>query len=630
MKKIAWCASVVLLFILYPFQVSAEISVTLKLDRKEAILSDAIKMVVSISESESRNSESHPTLDSQESDYLGGTDKFFGNDTLPIINGLESFDIAPGETSTDLEVSDGDLSARIDYTYLIYPKEIGSFRIGPAEVAIEGRTLQSNIATLTITEQLRSSDVEHEVLPFRELSEGMAKVQPRSPDVDYETLIFLRATLSTARVYLEEQVVYTLKLFRKARVSNIDLDLPETEYLTFKRFGNQKEYESVYNGREYKVLEVRHALIPSRAGTLRILPTKMTMILYPPGEADRGTFDTSVYALTTGIDSAVESGPLELEVLPLPEDQRPDDFSGLVGSFQIDSLLEPPSIKVGESAILTVSFSGRGDVDRIPDLKLPKLGKTRVYPDLSVLKMKPDAKGLTASKTMRWALVPEKEGQCEIPPLSISFFDTETKKYRVLKTSLHTLSVQAGGKDQVSLAGKEGEATGGALKHSVRELGRDILPVRGSVEDLATGFRVQSGGLAFWMILLAPLFVYVGTFWRLKSQNRSDRAIAAIKARRAAKKLVRQCLQAGINSNDLALSIRNYLNDRFGLSAGTLTSDEAGVILESRGVSIETAKELRKLIGKLEDAVYTGKGDEDSEMGKQIPKLAKQIEREIR
>ncbi len=630
MKKIAWCASVALLFALYPFQVSAEISVTLKLDRKEATLSDAIKMVVSISESEPRNSESHPTLDSQESDYLGGTDKFFGSDSRPILNGLESFDMAPGETSTDLGVSDGDLSARVDYIYLIYPKKIGTFQIGPVEVAIEGKTFQSNTATLVITEQPRSSDVEPEVLPFRELSEGMAKLYPQSPDVDYETLIFLRAALSTAKVYLEEQVVYTLKLFRKARVSNIDLDLPETEYLTFKRLGDQREYKGVYNGQEYKVLEVRHALIPSKTGALRILPTKMTMIVYPPGEADRGTFDTPLYALTTGIERAVESGPLELEVIPLPEDQRPDDFSGLVGSFQIDSLLEPPTIKAGESAILTVFLSGRGNVDRIPDLKLPKLEQTKVYPDLSVLKMEPDAKGLTASKTMRWALVPEKEGHYEIPSLSISFFDTKTKKYRALKTPPHSLSVLAGGKGQVFSAGKEGEATGAALKHAVRELGRDILPVRGSVEDLATGFRVQSGGLAFWVILLAPLFVYVGTFWRMKSQNRTDRAIAVIKAKRAAKKLVRQCRQAGLSSNDLALSIRNYLNERFGLSVGTLTPDEAAEILESRGVSIETAKELRKLIGKLEDAVYTGKGDEASEMGKQIPKLVKQIKREIR
>lgn len=71
MKKIAWCLSVALLFVLSPIPVSAEISVTLKLDRKEAALSDVIRMVVSISESAPRNSETHPTLDRQESDYLG-------------------------------------------------------------------------------------------------------------------------------------------------------------------------------------------------------------------------------------------------------------------------------------------------------------------------------------------------------------------------------------------------------------------------------------------------------------------------------------------------------------------------------------------------------------------------------
>ncbi|MBW1861480.1 MAG: BatD family protein, partial [Deltaproteobacteria bacterium] len=348
------------------------------------------------------------------------------------------------------------------------------------------------------------------------------------------------------------------------------------------------------------------------------------------GEADRGTFDTPIYALTTGIESAVESSPLELEVIPLPEDQRPDDFSGLVGSFQIDSLLEPATIKAGESAILTVFLSGMGNVDRIPDLKLPELDQIKAYPDQAALKIEPDAKGLTASKTMRWALVPEKGGDYEIPPLSISFFDTKTQKYRVLKTSLHSLSVLAGERVQGLADGKEEGTNNAAHKHAVREIGRDILPVRGSVQDLATGFRVRFDGLAFWVILLAPLFVYVGTFWRLKSQNRTDSAIAAIKAKRAGKKLIRQYRQAGFSSNDLTLSIRNYLNERFGLSVGTLTSDEAAVILESHGVNIETAKKMRKLIGKLEDAVYTGKGDEASEMGKQIPKLVKQIEREIR
>jgi hypothetical protein len=626
-KTIAWRVAIVLLSVLMPSLVSAEISVTLKLDRKEATLKDSVRMVVSISAP--RQSASPPILDPQESDYLGGTDKFFGSDSRPILNGLESFDIELGETSTDLGVSGSDLNPRIDYVYLIHPQKIGTFQIGPAKVAVEGKAFQSNTATLNITERPRSPDVDDETLSFMELTEGMPKPRYRSPDVDDETLLFLGAALSTDRAYMGEQVVYTLKLYRKARVSDIDLALPETEYITFKRLGNQREYESVYDGREYKVLEVRHALIPSRAGTLRILPARMTMTVYPPGEADRGTFDTPIYALTTGLDSAVQSESLELEVLPLPDEQRPSDFSGLVGNFQIDSQLEPPTIKAGESAILTVLLSGTGNLDRLPDLKLPEPEQTNVYPDQATLQLAPDDKGLAAKKTMRWALVPKKAGNFEIPPLAISFFDTETRQYRVVKTPPRTLSVLPGEKGQASRGGREGETDGGALKHVVRELGWDILPVRTSVEDSASVFRIRPGGLTSWGILLLPLCAYLGASWSLKARNKSDGAIAAMKAKRAARNLNRKCRQAGLTSNDVALAIRDYLNDRFGLSVGTLTPEEAAEILRSHGADMETTEKLRHVVRGLEDAVYTGKGNEICGMGEDIPRLVKQIEREV-
>ncbi len=64
---------------------------------------------------------------------------------------------------------------------------------------------------------------------------------------------------------------------------------------------------------------------------------------------------------------------------PLPQEGKPSDFSGLVGKFKMWSKLEPVSLKTGESATLTVSVSGQGNVNRIPDLKIPELIHIKIY-----------------------------------------------------------------------------------------------------------------------------------------------------------------------------------------------------------------------------------------------------------
>ena len=94
--------------------------------------------------------------------------------------------------------------------------------------------------------------------------------------------------------------------------------------------------------------------------------------------------------------------------------------------------------------------------------------------------------------------------------------------------------------------------------------------------------------------------------------------------------MTKQCRRGRLSANELILLIRDYMNDRLGLSLGSVTPDEAAVILESRGVTHETINEMRKLVQKLEDAIYTGKGNAPCDMGKDIPKFIRKIEKEIR
>ena len=583
MKRATIFLTAIFLLVISPRPANADVSVTLRLDRNEATVTDSITMLIKLS----------------------GVRK---SDSKPILNGLESFDVKRTGTSSRVEIINGKVNSGIDYTYIIQPKKTGTFKIGPAEVKVKGKIFRSNIESLKIVEPKRSSGAN------------------RGP-------LFLRAALSSKKIYVEQGVIYTLKLHCQKRVGDLSLNLPEIEHLTFKQLGKPVEYQGVYNGESYKILEVRYSLTASEEGIYAIRPSRMNMTVFESRRRSRGSlFDDPFFSMSSKRPMTLDSEPLELEVVPLPDKGRPAGFSGLVGTFEIESSLEPSRIKAGESATLTVCLKGRGNIKRMPDLKMPDLDQIKVYADQPVLEDKTDSKGVTGAKTMKWALVPETEGQCRIPPLAVSFFDTGRHKYRTIKTRPHSLTVLPGEAVQVRApAGPErGKEKQGTAKKAVKEIGHDILPVHASIKDLTTGSRVPPGGPVFWAVLLLPLFVYGGTLFGLKIGRKSTASVTAAKAKRAAKVFIRQCRQDELGSNELITSITEYFNDRFGLAVGSLTADEAAGIMESKGVSSETTGKVKNVIQTLEDTVYTGKGSQPCQFREDIPKLFRQVEKEIR
>ncbi|UCF92807.1 MAG: BatD family protein, partial [Desulfobacterales bacterium] len=362
MKSVIWTVKIWLLIALAlglaAEPVSAEMSVSLSLDRSEATPADTIQMKVTVAGSRDRHFE-------------------------PRILGLENFTVTPGGTSSRIEFINGKISARMEYTYFIQPRQTGIFQVGPAEVEVGGQLLQSQ------TTQLR-------VVP------------PAPSRGETRGSLFLSAELAASEVYVDEQTVYILKLCRRARIENVSLQLPEAEHLVFQQLGEPREYRRQFNGQDYQVLEVRYALAASQVGTYTVGPARMKMtVLESRRRSSRSLFDDPFFSFSSGRPVTLASETVALRVRGLPEEGRPGDFSGLVGRFEIDSELAPAAVKTGNSATLTVQVRGHGNVKHIPDLKLPAPEHLKVYADQPVLEITPEPQGLTGTKTMKWALVPE-------------------------------------------------------------------------------------------------------------------------------------------------------------------------------------------------------------------------------
>ena len=338
-------------------------------------------------------------------------------------------------------------------------------------------------------------------------------------------------------------------------------------------------------------------------------------------------------AFSSGRPLTVAADPVELNVLALPEKERPADFSGLVGNFQMESRLQPTRLKAGESATLTVEIKGKGNINRIPDIDLPELPFARAYSDQPLLETEQDQQGIGGRKTMKWALVPQKAGRFEIPVLKLSFFNPDTATYDILKTSVHTLSVLPGTTQAPAAAQKSPSLAPSAetsVKKEIQQIGNDILPIHMSAGNLSVPYQTLAKGWLFWMALFGPFSIYLMLWGGIKLSQRSPDRIKQSRSKRAFKKLSKRCRQDIAGCSDLIDAFREYLNRRFNLSIGTLTPDEAERILRAKGIAADTTQKICALIQRLENAVYAGDNAKPKDATTELLGLVRRLEKECR
>jgi len=575
-------AAVIVLAVARPAK--CEVTLSLSLDRSEATLADGIVLLVSVSGAH-------------------------GDSARPEIPGLEDFLVRPAGTSTRVEIVNGRYSAGTNFSYLLQPKKAGKFRIGPAQLTVDGTTYRSDAATVTVGQP------------------AAAPAGDRGP-------VFLVTTLAPGRVYVEQQALYTLKLYRSLNIADVSVNMPEVDGLSFAKLGEPREYQGVFQGHPYQIIEVRYLVTPQKAGMLTVTPTRMDLTVFTPqNRTRRGIFDDPFFGqAASGRQTTLASDALVLQVLPLPQEGRPADYSGLVGSFTLETTLEPQQLKAGESVTLTATVRGRGNAKRIPELKIPTIDGLKIYPDQPVLKDETDGEGVTVAKVMKWALVPEREGRYRIPSLVMSYFDTAGGHYRTLKTPEATLSVSPGSADRAvsAQARPTGAITQAQPKRAVAELGNDILPVHAVPGKPASGLAALPGAAVFWVLLVGPPAAFFLTLGGVAVRRRSAGVSAAIGVRTAAAGFTRTCRRGGLTAEELLQALQEYLSRRLSLARGSLTADEAAALLRSRSVDAGTVGELHETWRRIEDAIYTGQGRETTGAGEALARLVGRIEKDLR
>ena len=341
---------------------------------------------------------------------------------------FENFQIIGGPNqSISTKYVNGERSFSKTYSYFLQPLRKGSLRIKQASIEIDGEEYKSLPIEVIITDSVdQPSD----------------SVTQYYNDEDIE----LRALISKTSPYVNEPITIVYKLYYKApiRVSNAQ----ETETPKYKDFWNQdikipqlKIQSEIYKGQNYNVVEWKKVVLyPQKSGLLEISPLSINLMLDVPTDK-RDFFGNIIIDQTSQF---ISTGTRRINVKQLPLNNMPSSFTGAVGEFEFDVILDKSSLRATESFQAELKVKGRGNLKLfdLPDLLVP--GSMELFEPQREESINTNLSGMNGSVTKLFTVIPRFQGSFPIEQVEFSYFDPKLEKYKILKSPRLTIDVYDG------------------------------------------------------------------------------------------------------------------------------------------------------------------------------------------
>lgn len=203
----------------------------------------------------------------------------------------------------------------------------------------------------------------------------------------------------------------------------------------------QRRSQEIIDGKPFTVFGWHGVLAAIKPGPLSLsVETPLTVRLPSQRPATRFLDESALedvfgdpifqgfFGATVQKDITVASPAMNFNVLELPVEGRPSDFSGAVGSFQISSELKDRKVVAGDPATLRITVSGEGNFDRVTGAMLTDSTQWKTYEPTTQFKSA-DGTDYRGQKTFEQPVVAIAAGRLTLPALAFSYFDPIARRY---------------------------------------------------------------------------------------------------------------------------------------------------------------------------------------------------------
>jgi len=335
-------------------------------------------------------------------------------------------------------------------------------------------------------------------------------------------------------------------------------------------------------GRRFDVYRLRRRFVATRPGTVEFGRSlfKFSELVGRGGVFSRGA-SRDYYA-------PVE--PFKIEVLPVPEEGRPLEWSGAVGEIEAARSVPRRDIDLGDAIELEVRWFGEGNLEFFDP---PDLSRLRAFDQFRVLgvedRKSPDERVVT------YDLVPLDAAVNEVPGVPLSVFDTGSGRFAAISTEPLEIRV-------TPTAGAGEDPFGPAVEAEAPLVMRDILSRPATGRDGAgPGGLLGLGALAAAVLGWAAL--------RSAVRRRGDPAGIRARQRRGALGLLRRELQGARSPQEVSASLDRFLSRRSGRPPEFWIGRSSLTGAGATEVSAELEQRFEALRRDLDRALFGGEGE---------------------
>ena len=389
-------------------------------------------------------------------------------------------------TSSSTSIINGKVSKENSYTYYLRAKKVGLFTIGSASIRVNGKQYRSSTTSIQVLKSPPKNSTNN--TPLAKAKEN----------------VFLELELSNPNPYVGEQIIATYNLYFE-NIQNPDLlEIPTYNGFWHEDYdlGDNYSVKTIRkNGKSLKVITLKKTvLIPQRSGSLDI----GSMDLEVPVAIPTNQRDFFGRTRSRMVNIICSSGNKTLKVKPLPSDGKPSNFSGAVGEFQFTTKLDRDSIQTNESATLSMRVSGTGNMRMLdlPTFDIPN--DLEAYEPKYKESIKLQNQGLTGFKRVEYLLIPRNRGTYKVNSGSFNYFNPKTKKYVTVDRPSYTLTVEGGVNGTSSTV-----VLNNITKEDVSFIGKDILYIKTSLNNLKSSKQSFFGSYSFITLLIIPIVLVI-------------------------------------------------------------------------------------------------------------------------
>lgn len=480
------------------------------------------------------------------------------------------------------------------YSYFLAPKSQGTFSINQATIEIDDQIYKTTPLKIIITEAVSKP------------KDG------NSADYVASENVHLIAEVSKSNPFLNEAITIVYKLYVSNDVSITrswqELNTPKfqdfwSQYIEEKR--EQQIYETTYEGKPYRYVILKKAVLyPQKTGELTIEPLTLDV----PIDVQGNTRDIFGRRRMTRVNRTISAGKRIINVKPLPTEGRPDDFSGAVGNFNFSVSVNKTMLDANEALELKIRTKGIGNLKlfNLPSLTLPS--SLEVYEPVRDNKVAINIKGMNGFISDTYTIIPQYKGSYPIRPISFSYFDVTSAKYKTIISDEIVVKVQNGPvPNQLTEVNKSL-----STENDLSLTNNQFKYIKTSTKFISINDLVFFKTFKFWCLLSIP-FVFIPIIILIGNTRRKRLNDIEGKRYRIATRLAKKYLSEAKNNigkqelfyDSLERALHNYLKAKLAIVTSEFSKEKIIELLTDRKVEKNVVSDFEGLLKSCEFARYT-------------------------